>query len=55
MKTAKRLTVKYQDRIVGVLAEMKDGFGAFQYDRNLVLVYKCRQKKLNNLYYQMKE
>lgn len=33
MKEINHLTVKYHDRIVGVLAETKDGFGAFQYDR----------------------
>lgn len=33
MKESKQLIVKYQDRTVGILAETKDGFGAFQYDR----------------------
>lgn len=33
MKESKQLIVKYQGRTVGVLAETKDGFGAFQYDR----------------------
>lgn len=36
MKEIKHLTVKYQGRSVGVLAETKDGFGAFQYDREWI-------------------
>lgn len=33
MKEINHLTIKYHDRTVGVLAETKDGIGAFQYDR----------------------
>jgi len=33
MKESKQLTVKYQGRTVGILAETKNGQGAFQYDR----------------------
>ena len=33
MKENKRLTVKYQGRVVGTLAETKSGYGAFQYDK----------------------
>jgi len=33
MKEINHLTVKYHNRVVGILAETKDGFGAFQYDR----------------------
>lgn len=33
MKIIDSLTVKYHDRVVGTLAETKDGMGAFQYDR----------------------
>lgn len=34
MKENKRLTVKYQGRVVGTLAETNAGYGAFQYDRD---------------------
>ncbi len=33
MKEINNLTVKYHDRLVGILAETKEGKGAFQYDR----------------------
>ncbi|MGN0354364.1 MAG: type II toxin-antitoxin system HipA family toxin [Muricoprocola sp.] len=33
MKEINNLTVKYHDRTVGILAETKDGKGAFQYDK----------------------
>lgn len=33
MKESRQLTVKYHNRTVGILAETKDGFGAFQYDK----------------------
>lgn len=32
MREINHLTVKYRDRVVGVLAETRDGVGAFQYD-----------------------
>ena len=31
MKEINNLTVKYHDRLVGILAETKEGKGAFQY------------------------
>lgn len=34
MKEINNLTIKYHDRIVGILAETKDGKGAFQYDKS---------------------
>lgn len=34
MREINHLTVKYRDRVVGVLAETRDGFGAFQYDKD---------------------
>ena len=33
MREISHLTVKYHGRVVGILAETKDGFGAFQYDK----------------------
>lgn len=36
MKESKQLTVKYRGRTVGILAETKNGYGAFQYDREWV-------------------
>lgn len=33
MKEINSLTVKYHDRVVGIVAETKDGKGAFQYDK----------------------
>lgn len=33
MKEINNLCVKYRDRVVGILAEIKDGKGAFQYDK----------------------
>ena len=33
MKKINSFTVKYHDRVVGTLAETKDGKGAFQYDK----------------------
>lgn len=33
MNEINHLTVKYRNRVVGVLAEIKDGFCAFQYDK----------------------
>lgn len=33
MREINHLTVKYHDKVVGILAETKDGFGAFQYDK----------------------
>lgn len=37
MREINSLTVKYHDRIVGILAETKDGKGAFQYDKEWIL------------------
>ena len=37
MKEINSVTVKYHDRIVGVLAETKDGKGAFQYNKEWIL------------------
>lgn len=37
MKEINNLTIKYHDRIVGILAETKDGKGAFQYDKEWLL------------------
>lgn len=34
MKEINNFTIKYHDRIVGILAETKDGKGAFQYDKS---------------------
>lgn len=34
MKESKQLTVKYQGKIVGIIAETKNGQGAFQYDKD---------------------
>lgn len=34
MREINHLTVMYHDRVVGILAETKDGFGAFQYDKD---------------------
>ena len=33
-KEINNFTIKYHDRIVGILAETKDGKGAFQYDKS---------------------
>lgn len=37
MKEINNLKIKYHDRTVGILAETKDGKGAFQYDKNWLM------------------
>lgn len=37
MREINSLTVKYHNRIVGILAETKDGKGAFQYNKEWIL------------------